>query len=147
MLRKFRPPNALLMGTPGEKGMEEQEQEAQKPKANWRKRGPKPRPKAELRRHPVTCRVTDAELAEIDDRRPEGMTRGEWLRTAALRRAPARVPEVNQEAWGHAGRIAGGLTTLAKAAAEGRTVGVDPNAIEELRLALAEVRRLMKGGK
>ncbi len=116
MLRKFRPPNALLMGTPGEKGMEEQEQEAQKPKANWRKRGPKPRPKAELRRHPVTCRVTDAELAEIDDRRPEGMTRGE-------------------------------LTTLAKAAAEGRTVGVDPDAIEELRLALAEVRRLMKGGK
>ena len=93
MLRKFRPPNALLMGTPGEKGMEEQEQEAQKPKANWRKRGPKPRPKAELRRHPVTCRVTDAELAEIDDRRPEGMTRGEWLRTAALRRAPAKCAQ------------------------------------------------------
>jgi len=126
---------------------EDQELEAQKPKAKGRRRGPKPRPKAELRRHPITCRVTDAELAEIDDRRPKSMTRGEWLRTAALHQAPARVPAVNQEAWGHAGRIAGGLTTLAKAAAEGRTVGVDPDAIEELRLALAEVRRLMKGGK
>lgn len=117
--------------------------EEQKPKG--RRRGPTPRPEAELRRHPITCRVTDAELAEIDDRRPEGMTRGEWLRTAALRRAPARVPEVNQTAWGHAGRIAGGLTTLARAAAEGRIVGVDPDEIEALRLALAEVRRLMLG--
>ncbi len=117
--------------------------EEQKPRG--RRRGPTPRPEAELRRHPITCRVTDAELSEIDDRRPEGMTRGEWLRTAALLRAPARVPEVNQVAWGHAGRIAGGLTTLARAAAEGRTVGVDPAEIEALRLALAEVRRLMLG--
>lgn len=62
------------------------------------RRGPKKKADEELRKHLVACRLTDAEAEHVDQLRG-GMTRGEWVRTAALKRPPRVIPEINREAW------------------------------------------------
>lgn len=77
------------------------------------KRGRKPVSDEKLRKHPVTCRLTDAESEKVDGLRG-GMTRGEWLRTAALGKPPATIPAINQAAWLELSRAASNLNQLAK---------------------------------
>lgn len=78
-----------------------------------RGRGRKPVPDESKRKHPVTCRLTDAELAHVDRLRGS-MTAGEWIRTAALGRPPMIIPELNREAWLALSRAASNLNQLAK---------------------------------
>lgn len=78
-----------------------------------RGRGRKPVPDERRRKHPVTCRLTDSELAHVDRLRGS-MTAGEWMRTAALGRPPRIVPELNRSAWLELSRAASNLNQLAK---------------------------------
>jgi hypothetical protein len=106
------------------------------PVTKKRRHGPTPKPAHALRRHAITCRLTDVELVRLDEGRPAGMTRGEWLRTRALkRRLPRAIPEVNQQAWASLARVSGNLNQLARAINEGRA---DRPAVD-----LAELRRLV----
>lgn len=83
-----------------------------------RRHGPKPKPASEQRRHPVSCRLTDAELTQLDARRGK-VSRGEWLRLAALGKPPRMVPEVNKVAWSDLARAAGNLNQITRAINEG----------------------------
>lgn len=73
----------------------------------------------DLRKHPVTCRLTDEEKAKVDQLRG-AITRGEWLRRTALGRPPRMVPELNRQAWLELARLAGNLNQLAQAVNQGR---------------------------
>lgn len=113
-----------------------------------RRHGPKPKPKSEQRRHPVSCRLTDAELARLDARRGQ-VSRGEWLRVSGLGKPPRIVPEVNKVAWSDLSRAAGNLNQITRAINEGRLptknyteVG---QAVMAVRAELDTVRRLLIG--
>lgn len=116
--------------------------------ATSRRHGPKPKPLEEQRRHGISCRVNDAELALIDQRRGK-VSRGEWLRLAALSKPPRIVPEVNKVAWADLARAAGNLNQLARAINEGRWPVKDgPSAqatIMEMRAQLDAVRASLIG--
>ena len=116
--------------------------------AKKRRYGPKPKPAHEQRRHPISCRVNDAEIAIIDQRRGK-VSRGEWLRLAALSKPPRIVPEVNKVAWAELSRAAGNLNQLARAINEGRWPVKDaPGAkatLMELRAHLDAVRASLIG--
>jgi hypothetical protein len=83
-----------------------------------RRRGPDPKPREEQRLHPVSCRLTDAELALLDERRGK-ISRGEWLRRAALAQPPRIVPEINKQAWSELSRTASNLNQMTRALNEG----------------------------
>jgi len=108
------------------------------------RRGPTPKADSELRKHQVNCRLTDDELHDVDDRRG-GLSRGAWLRTAAIKRPPRIVPEINREAWSHLAKVAGGLTYLVEVAKAGGTPPLDGSALTDLRQAVSDVRRLLIG--
>lgn len=113
-----------------------------------RRHGPKPKPEAEQRRHPVSCRLTDAEVVRLDARRGK-VSRGEWLRVSALGKPPRIVPEVNKVAWADLARAAGNLNQLTRAINEGRLSVADAPgvsaAVMDVRAQLDAVRRLLVG--
>lgn len=113
-----------------------------------RRHGPKPKPPEEQRRHGISCRVNDAEIALIDQRRGK-VSRGEWLRLAALSKPPRIVPEVNKVAWADLARAAGNLNQLARAINEGRWPVKDgPSAqatIMEMRAQMDALRASLIG--
>lgn len=81
-----------------------------------KKTGPKPKPKAELRQHPITCRVTDKELEYINTHKG-GMTKGEFIRTAALKRImPNLIPEPNIKKWNQLAKLANNINQLTRIA-------------------------------
>jgi hypothetical protein len=105
------------------------------------KRGPTSRPAEELRRHHIACRLTDSELKQLDQGKPEGVTRGEWLRRKALaRRLPAAIPAINAEAWRVMSKAAGNLATIGTALRSGDRV--DP---EKIRSEVAAFRLALIG--
>lgn len=95
------------------------------------RRGPKPKPTAELRTHCVSVRLSAAELEQLDQRRGV-LQRGEWLRVAALDVLPPSIPELNRDAWEALARSASNLNQLAHRA----NVGEAP----ELGEVLVELR-------
>jgi len=113
-----------------------------------RRHGPAPKPAAEQRRHAVSCRLTDAELARLDELRGE-VSRGEWLRLAAMAKPPRIVPTVNKVAWADLARAAGNLNQITRAINEGRMPVKDVasvgKAVMEVRVQLDAVRRLLIG--
>lgn len=113
-----------------------------------RRHGPAPKPAAEQRRHAVSCRLTDAELARLDELRGE-VSRGEWLRLAAMAKPPRIVPTVNKVAWADLARAAGNLNQITRAINEGRMPVKDVasvgKAFMEVRGQLDAVRRLLIG--
>lgn len=113
-----------------------------------RRHGPEPKPSHELRRHSVSCRLTDEEIALLDKLRGK-VSRGEWLRLAALSKPPRTVPEINKVAWADLARAAGNLNQLTRAINEGRlpvkdvpTVG---KAVMDLRAKLDALRASLIG--
>jgi hypothetical protein len=80
-----------------------------------RKRGPgRPvLPPEEQRKHPVTCRLTDAELARVNAARG-GETAGAYIRLAALKRPPRVVPAINAQAWEELARLSANLNQVVK---------------------------------
>ena len=113
-----------------------------------RRHGPTPKPAAEQRRHAVSCRLTDAELARLDELRGE-VSRGEWLRLAAMSKPPRIVPTVNKVAWADLARAAGNLNQITRAINEGRMPVKDVasvgRAVMDVRGQLDAVRRLLIG--
>ena len=114
-----------------------------------RRHGPKPKPAAEQRRHSVSCRLTNAELVRLDARRGQ-VSRGEWMRRAALGKPPRIVPEINKVAWADLARVAGNLNQITRAINEGRLptkdVPGDGKAVMDVRAHLDAVRALLIGG-
>lgn len=55
-------------------------------------------PPNRIRRHTVTVRLNDIELAKVNDLRNQA-SKSCWLRSSALQQLPPIVPEPNQEAW------------------------------------------------
>lgn len=113
-----------------------------------RRHGPVPKPAAEQRRHAVSCRLTDVELARLDELRGE-VSRGEWLRLAAMAKPPRIVPTVNKVAWADLARAAGNLNQITRAINEGRMPVKDVasvgRAVMDVRGQLDAVRRLLIG--
>lgn len=113
-----------------------------------RRHGPTPKPTAEQRRHAVSCRLTDAELATLDARRGE-VSRGEWLRLAALAKPPRIVPSVNKVAWSDLARSAGNLNQLTRLIHEGKLPVADRSKVSaqlmQLRAEMDQLRRLLIG--
>lgn len=113
-----------------------------------RRHGPAPKPQAEQRRHSVSCRLTDAELALLDDLRGE-VSRGEWLRLAAMSKPPRIVPTVNKVAWADLSRVAGNLNQLNRAINEGKLTTKDAagagRMLMGLRAQVDQLRRSLIG--
>lgn len=116
--------------------------------ASRRRRGPVPKSEGARRQHAVSCRLTNAELARLDELRG-GVSRGEWLRLAALSKPPRIVPEVNKVAWADLARAAGNLNQLTRAINEGRfpvnDVPAAGKAVMDLRAKLDAVRAALIG--
>ncbi|MBS0014244.1 MAG: hypothetical protein KFF46_09765 [Desulfobacterales bacterium] len=111
------------------------------------KRGPTPKAKAELRRHPITCRLTDVELDRLDRGRPEKMTRGEWLRTKALKRKlPRQIPELNREAWTTLSTAVSNVNQLSKSINQGTRSELAAADLADLIAQIQAVRlQLLRG--
>lgn len=106
-----------------------------------RRRGRTPKAPEALQRHLVACRLTDAELAQLDLGRGV-LTRGEGLRQLALaRRLPPHIPEVNRQAYAELARASANLNQLARRAnIEGQLeVAALSAALAAFRLALLGV--------
>jgi hypothetical protein len=110
-----------------------------------KKTGPKPKPQAELRRHPITCRVTDGELEHIDAYRGR-MTRGEFIRTVALKRKmPRPIPEPNLKKWAELNKLANNINQLARVANKAKQVKYN-DAFNKIYKQIQAVRRDLIGG-
>ncbi|MBD8108302.1 hypothetical protein [Erwinia persicina] len=55
-------------------------------------------PANRLRKHTVTVRLNDTELAQVNSLRKQ-LSRSSWLRDSALQQLQPIVPELNQAAW------------------------------------------------
>ncbi|WP_459492228.1 hypothetical protein [Erwinia amylovora] len=55
-------------------------------------------PQNRIRRHTVTVRLNDIELARVNILRNQ-LSKSCWLRSSALQQLPPTVPEPNKEAW------------------------------------------------
>lgn len=113
-----------------------------------RRHGPAPKPAAEQRRHAVSCRLTDAELVRLDELRGE-VSRGEWLRLAAMSKPPRIVPTVNKVAWADLSRVAGNLNQLNRAINEGKLTTKDAagagRMLMDLQAQVDQLRRALIG--
>ena len=100
------------------------------------------RPKSDApRNHRIGCGMSDAELENLDKLRG-GVSRGEYLRRAALDKAPRTIPELNRTAWADLGRALGNLSTIATAMRGG-----EYRQIEEIRAAIKDLRQTLIGAK
>lgn len=96
----------------------------------------------------ITVRLTPAERAALEREATEaghGNRLGRYLYERAHGRLPPRIPAVNQEAWSRLGRVAGGLTTMAKAAAIAQLGTMDRLLLAEVRDELRAVRLALIG--
>lgn len=105
------------------------------------RRGPDPKPPEELRTNRISLRLTDNELASIQDR--AGTTNpkqvANFIRKVSLgKRLPSRIPELNREAWVSLSRSASNLNQIAKAinSEEHVDVALIERQLAEFRLAL-----------
>ncbi|CCP02451.1 hypothetical protein BN439_1372 [Erwinia amylovora Ea644] len=55
-------------------------------------------PPNRIRRHTVTVRLNDIEIARVNNLRNQ-LSKSCWLRSSALQQLPPIVPEPNKEAW------------------------------------------------
>ncbi|GAK34376.1 hypothetical protein JCM17846_33540 [Iodidimonas nitroreducens] len=106
-------------------------------------RGRKPKDPSDRRKHAVTCRLTDAEQSHIDQLRGK-ISRGEWIRRAALDQLPSIVPQANRDLYVALARSAANLNQYQRAINEGR---VDAPAVDmaKLRDQVKALRRQLLG--
>jgi hypothetical protein len=112
-----------------------------------KRRGRRPNPKRELRNHVISVRLTDMEHRRLraQAERAGSKELGRFLYVRFAGRVAPRIPELNIAAWSHLGKVAGGLTTMAKAAARLELPAIDRALLAELREALAGVRNQLIG--
>ncbi len=123
-------------------------------RTQWRplkmaKLGRKKLPEEQRRQHPITCRLTDNELDELEAKKPQKMPNGEFIRFLALsqRLKIKKVPAVNQTLRGELGRIGNNINQIAWALNSGRDVQLDHviNVLIALQAKLATIRRELAG--
>lgn len=122
-----------------------------------KKRGPKPKPAAELRNTRVGVYLTDDELAtlirrlyprqpEVDAGAPGVRQRvGRHMRDAAFNRLPVVIPEVNQDAWRSLANLAENLNRYQVALQRGRAQGHPPALIAQLHDQVQALRLQLLG--
>jgi hypothetical protein len=108
------------------------------------RRGPVPLPAADRRVHCVSVRLNVAELARLDERRGR-LQRGEWLRVAALDQLPPTIPSANVQAWAELARLAGDLNKSQALIERGEADSHQAELLEDLRKAVASLRRKLVG--
>ena len=108
------------------------------------RRGPVPLPAADKRGHCVSVRLNGRELAQLDVQRGR-FQRGEWLRMAALDQLPPTVPEPNVQAWAELARLAANLNQAQSSINRGDTYSHQVELLEDLREAVAALRRGLVG--
>lgn len=97
------------------------------------------------RKHAVTCRLTDDESERVDAARG-GMTRGEYIRRAALKAPPRVVPEINREAWLDLARATGNLNQLIANMNRGGSGPSDAKrVVTDVRDSVARLRLMLIG--
>lgn len=100
------------------------------------------RPKSDApRTHRIGCGMNDAELEKLDRLRG-GVSRGEYLRRAALDKAPRTIPEINRQTHADLGRALGNLATVATAMRGGEYIE-----LQEVEKLVREVRNFLIGVK
>ena len=109
-----------------------------------RPRGPVPLSAAKKRDHCVSVRLNHGELAQLDDVRGR-FQRGQWLRMAALDQLPPVVPAVNGKAWAELARLAANLNQAQLAINRGDGDTHQIELLEDLRKAVAALRRGLIG--
>jgi hypothetical protein len=110
-----------------------------------KKTGPKPKSKSELRQHAITCRVTDAELEHIEKSKG-GMTKGEFIRTAALKKQmPRPVSEINIKQWNELAKLANNINQLARVANANKQVKYN-DFFNKLYKQIQKTRKELIGG-
>lgn len=107
------------------------------------KRGRKRMEADERRGIVVKSRVNSRELSALDARRGK-MSRGAYLRAAALDRAPRPIPQINICAWRDLGRALGNLASISTAMRSGEYIELSAcrNAVVDLRNAILGARDL-----
>lgn len=121
-----------------------------------RRRGPAPRPAAELRRHRVSVYLTDAELSALVvrvfpgqpvDGEDQGVRQqiGRYMRDAAFDRLPPQIPAINREAWVSLAGVAGNLNRYQAALEVGNAHGYPSELVAELRDQVQALRRQLLG--
>ena len=98
------------------------------------------------RTHCVSVRCNAAELQRIDSARGV-MTRGAWVRRAALGNVPVPVPELNSLAWVAMARVAANLNQCTAHLNRHALQGSEPTQadIDTLRTIVSEFRRALLG--
>jgi hypothetical protein len=101
----------------------------------------------ELRKHSVSCRLTDSELSKIDISRPAGWRRGSWLRALALdRHLPKKIPAVNLHAWKILATAVANLNQISKHINQNLRTDLHKSELIELRESVQQLRtELLKG--
>jgi len=119
------------------------------------KRGPNPRPEKDLRQHQFGVYFTSAErdrlialavpgdpseFSDLGTRRYVAA----YMRQAALRSLPSRVPAINREAWAELARVAANLNQHQRSINEGRAL---PDLVDlaDLRTAVDALRNELLG--
>lgn len=108
----------------------------------------------EVRKLPVTSRLSKIEMTDLDARRRlVKMSRGEYMRACTFGTLPRTVPEINRQAWVQMARVSANLNQYQAAINSGQAAGYPPvligaliDAVEQLRRDLIGVSRPLPGG-
>lgn len=106
--------------------------------------GPRIDPSIDNRIHRVTLRFSESEYRQLQENAKHArVTVSAFIRSCLqgkrVRGKPAPVPTINRDAWMALARSAANLNQLTKAINEGRSFGIDVNA---LRLMYREIQTL-----
>lgn len=101
----------------------------------------------ELRKHSVSCRLTDSEINRIDTSRPTGWRRGSWLRALALdRKLPKKIPAVNLTAWKVLATAVANLNQISKHLNQKLRTDLQRSELLELRESVQQLRNELLQG-
>lgn len=110
-----------------------------------RQRGRKPLSPERQRRHAVTCRLTDAERDQVDACRGS-VTRGEYMRRAAIGNPPRVVPALNRKGYAELARLSSNLNQLMRGLNSGfGELEAALELVEDARNEVATLRRDLLG--
>lgn len=115
------------------------------------KRGPAKKPEADQRKIRVSVYLTEAEYSKLLGYVNKPAHISQYIRACALNyKTQCKIPKLNSEAWGHLGKLTGGLNSIAKAARENTMQNFteqDKVAVEKLLKEVKKLRNELMGIK